>query len=69
MPSHIQVQGVPDRWHEAEAAKRRIEELEIAIRAALSFIQERHCDNGTYSDGHAEMVAMALRGALKPDRG
>ena len=44
----------------------RIEELEIAIRASLSFVQERHTD---HSDGHAQMVIAALRGALaKRDR-
>lgn len=41
-----------------------IEGLEVAIRAALSFVQERFSDQGTYSDGRAQMVAMALRGAL-----
>lgn len=41
--------------------KERIEELEIAIRAALSFVQGRHAD---FNDGHAQMVIAALRGAL-----
>ena len=40
----------------------RIEELEIAIRAALSFVQDRHAD---HNDGHAQMVIAALRGALR----
>lgn len=40
----------------------RIEELETAIRAALSFVQGRHPD---HSDGHAQMVIAALRGALR----
>ena len=40
----------------------RIEELEVAVRAALSFAQERHAD---HSDGHAQMVIAALRGALR----
>lgn len=43
----------------------RIEELEIALRAALSFIQGRHPD---HSDGHAQMVIAAIRGALRKDR-
>lgn len=40
----------------------RVEELEIAIRAALSFVQGRFPD---HSDGHAVMVIAALRGALR----
>lgn len=47
------------------AMDKRVEELEVAVRAALSFVQERFSDQGTYSDGHAQMVAMALRGALR----
>jgi hypothetical protein len=43
----------------------RIEELEIALRAALSFIQERHTD---HNDGHAQMVIAAVRGALRKVR-
>ena len=43
----------------------RIEELEIALRAALSFVQGRHPD---HSDGHAQMVIAAIRGALRKDR-
>ncbi len=43
---------------------RRIEELEIAIRAALSFVQGRHADP---NDGYARMVIAALRGALAKD--
>lgn len=39
----------------------RIEELEIAVRAALSFVQGRHTD---HNDGHAQTVIAALRGAL-----
>ncbi len=39
----------------------RVEQLEIAIRAALSFVQGRHADT---NDGHAQMVIAALRGAL-----
>ncbi len=39
----------------------RIEDLEICIRAALSFMQERHADP---NDGHALMVIAAMRGAL-----
>jgi hypothetical protein len=39
----------------------RIGEMEICIRAALSFLQERHTDP---NDGHALMVIAALRGAL-----
>lgn len=42
-------------------AEKRIEGLEIVVRAALSFVQERHPD---HDDGHARMVIMALRGAL-----
>jgi len=43
----------------------RIEELEIALRAALSFVQERHTD---HNDGHAQMVIAAMRGALRKPR-
>jgi hypothetical protein len=39
----------------------RIEDLEIALRAALSFVQGRHTDP---NDGHAVMVIAAMRGAL-----
>lgn len=42
----------------------RVEELEIAVRAALSFIQDRHYRYGAYDDRHAQAVVMALRGAL-----
>ena len=62
MPSHIQAQGLPDRYHEASELKLRVEELEIAVRAALSFVQGRHTDQ---TDGHAQMVIAALRGALR----
>lgn len=47
------------------AACDRIEGLEIAMRAALSFVQERHTDP---NDGHAVMVIAAMRGALRKDR-
>jgi hypothetical protein len=40
----------------------RIDELQIAVRAALSFVQDRHSD---HNDGHAQMVIAALRGALR----
>lgn len=40
----------------------RIEELEIAVRAALSYIQNQPVSHG---NGHAEMVIAALRGALR----
>lgn len=40
----------------------RIEDLEVVIRAALSFIQDRH---PSHDDGHAVMVIVALRGALR----
>jgi hypothetical protein len=40
----------------------RIAELEIAIRAALSYIQNQP---GSQGNGHAEMVIAALRGALR----
>ena len=43
----------------------RIEELEIAVRAALSFVQGHHQVDGKFTDGHAEMVVSALRGALR----
>lgn len=43
----------------------RIEQLEIALRAALSFIQERHTNHG---DVRAQMVIAAVRGALRKDR-
>lgn len=43
----------------------RIEELEIALRAALSYIQNQPCSQG---NGHAEMVIAAIRGALRKDR-
>lgn len=42
--------------------EQRVEDLEIVIRAALSFIQERH---SSHDDGHAVMVIAALRGALR----
>lgn len=45
-----------------EKREARIEELEVALRAALSFVQERHPD---HSDGHAQMVIAAIRGALR----
>jgi len=53
----------PRDWLEDVLGERdaRIEELEIAIRAALSFVQGRHADP---NDGHARMVIAALRGAL-----
>lgn len=55
--------------HEAaeacELMSARIEQLEIALRAALSFIQERHAD---HSDARARMVITAVRGALRKDR-
>ncbi len=47
------------------AACDRIEELEIALRAALSFVQQRHTD---HDDGHAQMVIAAMRGALRKER-
>lgn len=40
----------------------RVEELEVAVRAALSFMQDRHASG---DDGHAQMVIAALRGALR----
>lgn len=43
----------------------RIDDLECAVRAALSFIQGRYPD---HSDGHAQMVIMALRGVLRLGR-
>lgn len=55
-------ESVADQTIELSVAKARIAELECAVRAALSFVQERHTD---HSDGHAQMVAMALRGALR----
>jgi hypothetical protein len=39
----------------------RVEELEVVVRAALSFVQGRHMD---HNDGHAQMVIAAMRGAL-----
>jgi hypothetical protein len=42
--------------------ERRVEDLEVCIRAALSFMQERFPD---HSDGHAVMVIAAMRGALR----
>ena len=39
--------------------------LEVAVRAALAFVQERFSDNGTYQDGYAELVATMLRGVLR----
>ena len=42
-------------------ARDRIEELEVAVRVALSYIQNQPCSNG---NGHAEMVIATLRGAL-----
>lgn len=45
-----------------DARDDRIIALEIAIRAALSFVQGRHADS---NDGHAQMVIAALRGALE----
>lgn len=46
-------------------AAARIEELEVALRAALSFVQGRHTD---HNDGHAVMVIAAMRGALRKPR-
>ena len=43
----------------------RIDDLESALRAALSFIQEKHAD---HSDRRAVMVIAAVRGALCKDR-
>ena len=43
----------------------RIEELEVAVRAALSYIQNQPVSHG---NGHAEMIIAALRGALRKDR-
>lgn len=63
--------GEPNPFHDPEvsgyldAKHKRIEELEIALRAALSFVQGRHPD---HSDGHAQMVIAAIRGALRKDR-
>lgn len=51
--------------YDYDIAARRIEDLEIALRAALSFAQERHSDP---NDGHAVMVIAAMRGALRKDR-
>ena len=48
-----------------EEAARRITDLEIALGAALSFMQDRHPD---HSDGHAQMVIAAVRDALRKDR-
>jgi hypothetical protein len=47
---------------DAFAAVARVEELEVAIRAALSYIQNQPVSHG---NGHAEMVIAALRGALR----
>lgn len=63
--------GEPNPFHDPEVSgyldekNARIEELEIALRAALSFMQGRHTD---HSDGHAQMVIAAVRGALRKDR-
>jgi hypothetical protein len=51
-------------YHEILDAKdakhaERIEELEIVVRAALSYLQNQPKD-----DGHAELLVCALRGAL-----
>lgn len=48
-----------------DARDQRVEDLEVALRAALSFLQERHAD---HSDGHAQMVITAVRGALRKPR-
>lgn len=45
--------------------EKRIEELEIAVRAGLSFVQGRFPD---HSDGHAVMIIAALRGALRDSK-
>lgn len=50
---------------EIKAMAERIEELEVALRAAVSFVQGRHTDP---EDGHARMVIAAIRGALRKER-
>lgn len=47
------------------AACDRIEELEIAVRAALSYIQNQPGSNG---NKHADQIIGALRGALRKER-
>lgn len=59
--------GEPNPFHDPDVSgyldekNERIEDLEICIRAALSFVQQRHTDP---NDGHALMVIAAMRGAL-----
>ena len=67
--------GEPRSSSDPDERAARIEELEIAVRAALSFMQQRYDNDGRYSvgwaeiqDGHAKMVIAALRGALRPKR-
>lgn len=47
------------------AAEAHIAELHVAIRPALDFLQERFGPDGKWTDGHAQMVAMALAGAIR----
>lgn len=54
-------QRVVELMQEAIEYRERIEELEVAVRAALSYIQNQP---GSQGYGHAEMMIAALRGAL-----
>lgn len=63
--------GEPNPFHEPDVSQyldkqeARINDLEVVLRAALSFVQERHTEP---NDGHAIMVIAAMRGALRKER-
>jgi hypothetical protein len=63
--------GEPNPFHDPDVAQycdekaERINDLEVVLRTALSFIQNRHTDP---NDGHAVMVIAAMRGALRKPR-
>lgn len=70
-PMGLHMGGEPNPFHDPDVSgyldqkSERIEQLEVVIRAALSFIQDRH---RSPEDGHAVMVTAALRGALRDGR-
>lgn len=60
--------GEPNPFEESDVSQyldeqaERINDLEVVLRAALSFVQDRHADP---NDGRAVMVIAAIRGALR----
>jgi hypothetical protein len=55
----------PDVSQYCDEQVERINALEVVLRAALSFVHNRHTDP---NDGHAVMVIAAMRGALRKPR-